>query len=102
MVTSTRTFSESNHQWKPLQVTKTYDSVIKKEATKDQDFRITLAENYKPGTVLWEVTGKRTNSKDEQAVPIGQVVLTSDILPCSYCDDVLFFQHMRFRRPGTE
>lgn len=76
-------------------MTDAYDSVIKE--TKDQDFRITLQKTYEKGTVLWEVTGKRTSN--EQPVPIGQVVLTSEILACSYCDDSLFFQHMRHRRP---
>ena len=75
--------------------------MIKAAGTEDQDFRITLRELCKKGAVLWEVTGKRTNSETEQPVPIGQVVLTSEVLACSYCDDSLFFQHMRFRRPES-
>ena len=81
-------------------MTDTYQSVIDKDATKDQDFRITLQDNYKKDTLLWEVSGKRTSAADEQPVHIGQVVLTSDILACSYCDDTLFFQHLRHRRPS--
>ena len=41
--------------------------------------------------------GKRTSS--DRPVPIGQMVLTSAIVASSYCDDTLFFQHMRHRRP---
>ena len=75
--------------------------MIKTEGTADQDFRITLHDICKKGAVVWEVTGKRTNEETEQPVLIGHVVLTSEVLACSYCDDVLFFQHMRFRRPES-
>lgn len=82
-------------------MTEVYDSAIQTAGKEDQDFRITMNEAYNPGTVLWEVTGKRTSDKAEQPVPIGQVVLTSKIWACSYCDDTLFFQHMRHRRPAS-
>ena len=70
------------------------------ETVKDKDFRIAL-QSIKPGTVLWEVSGKRTSDEGEQPVHTGQLVVTSDIVASSYCDDTLFFQHMRHRRPGT-
>ena len=75
-----------------LQVTSLYETVM------DQDFRVAL-QSIKPDTVLWEVTGKRTSDVAEAALPIGQLVLTSGVVASSYCDDSLFFQHMRHRRP---
>lgn len=75
-----------------LQVTELYETVM------DQDFRLAL-QRIQPGTVLWELSGKRTSDEAEEPVHIGQVVLTSKIVASSYCDDTLFFQHMRHRRP---
>ena len=75
-----------------MQVTKLYEKVM------DQDFRVAL-QSIQPGTVLWELSGKRTSDEAEEPVHIGQVVLTSNIVASSYCDDSLFFQHMRHRRP---
>ena len=75
-----------------MQVTKLYETVM------DQDFRVAL-QSIKPGTVLWELSGKRTSDEAEEPVHIGELVVTSPILASSYCDDTLFFQHMRHRRP---
>ena len=84
--------------WQPGRVTVSLQVTSLYEAVKDQDFRAAL-QSIKPGTVLWEVTGKRTSDDAEAPVPIGQLVLTSEVVACSYCDDSLFFQHMRHQRP---
>ncbi|KAK9839789.1 hypothetical protein WJX81_001961 [Elliptochloris bilobata] len=69
------------------------------EDVKKKDFREALA-TIEPAQVLWDVSAKGTSDENEKAVPIGQLVLTSKIVASSYCDDSLFFQHMRHRRPA--
>ena len=67
-----------------LQVTDLYEKVM------DQDFRVAL-QSIQPGTVMWEVSGKRTSDEAEEPLHIGQLVLTSAVVASSYCDDTLFF-----------